>query len=1066
MRTMARRPARRDTRTMTVRVTVCGTLAVEREGQRLDGPRLATRKGRMLLAALVAARGASVPTDRLVDAVWPDEPPRDPAANLATLLSRLRGTVGADLVVPGPASYALAPDVPLDLDVAGGLVDAAAVRLARREPTLALASAAAALEVLGDATLADELDGTWADGVRREAVTACREARHLVAVAATATGQPERAAVAARAAVDSDPYDERAHRDLMRALAASGRSAAALEVYRSLVSRQADELGTDPDPETERLHLAILRGETPDDGTGPRLERPRAALVGREQEMAVLDAAWATTADDGARLVLVAGVPGIGKTRLLTEAADTAARSGGLVLSTGCRPGERSLFLQPFVEVLRPVLLELPEAVLRSLLGTHLSAWTRLVPELGELHDVEPEPPMSRALARRRSFDAVVAALQGLASRRPVLLVVDDLQYGADATVDLVAHLAVALGPAPVLLLAASRTEGLPALRPLTTSIEPLALGPLPPSAVDALAAAAGFAGRAEEVRARSRGHALSVVASLQALASGTDGVPADVAGAVSHQLDGLDGDLRSVALAASVLGTHVRPRLLGGLLDRTEVQAALACDRLVGAGLMTVVADHYDFVNDLVQEAVLTTVPRPLALALHRRAADLLADRPEEMAGHAHLAEEPDRAARGFLDAGRTARRTAALDDAVALLGQALADAERTGAADLVATVLLERARAREALADFAAAEADVLAARDVLAALDEPRLHLRCLRLLAGDVAVARHSPVDDIISVARNGARRAAELGDAVAAAHFRSRVVVLESSRLRLADAYALAEAGVAEARAAGVPEALMQSLDGLKSAHAYAGDTAALAPVVAELLPLLERSRRQWLLQWAVLESALVPASAGRWREAAALVDRALEINRETGYGAYAGYFLCQRAWLARLSGDLDAALADGRRSVAETSPVVHPWWYAAAVGAHATTLLELGRPDEAAALCITGLEALADTSLTAYRLRCLAPLAFATGEALEETDRLLAGVQAPRGRAWVTGADVYDAVAAAWLAAGEPGRAATVVQPVLDATGSSWRSIHDRLAQRTSASSAAARSAPSSGTGR
>jgi hypothetical protein len=272
--------------------------------------------------------------------------------------------------------------------------------------------------------------------------------------------------------------------------------------------------------------------------------------------------------------------------------------------------------------------------------------------------------------------------------------------------------------------------------------------------------------------------------------------------------------------------------------------------------------------------------------------------------------------------------------------------------------------------------------------------------------------------------------------------------------------------VAEARAAAVPEALMQALDGLKAAQAYAGDAAALAPVLAELLPLLERSRWQWLLQWAVLESALVPAAAGRWGEAAGLVDRALEINRETGYGAYAGYFLSQRAWLARLSGDLETALVDGRRSVAETSPTVHPWWYAAAVGAHASTLLDLGRPDEAAALCTTGLEALGDAPPTAYRLRCLAPLALATGSGLEETDHLVATVQAPPGRAWVTGADVYDALAAAWVAAGEPGRAATVVEPILSATGSSWRSVHERLAQRTSASSAAARSAPSSGTGR
>jgi DNA-binding SARP family transcriptional activator len=1051
---------------MAVRVTVCRALAVEHDGMRLDGPRLGTRKARVLLAALVAARGTSVSTDHLVEAVWPDEPPQDPVANLATLLSRLRRTVGTELAVPGAASYALARGVELDLDSAAAQLEAASVRLSRAEPTLALSSAAAALDVVGGGALAEELDGAWADDLRREAVALSREARHLVAVAAVATDDPEQAVRVAEEAVRDDPYDERAHRDLMRALVCDGRAAAALAMYTTLAARLADDLGTDPDPATERLHLAILRGE-PLDEQPPRVSHPPPdALVGREAELTGLDAAWAAASSEGARLVLVAGVPGIGKTRLLAEAADSARRSGGLVLSTGCRPGERSLFLQPFVEVLRPVLLALPEPALRSLLGAHLPAWARLLPELGELFPVQTEPEVSGALARRRSFDAVGSVLAGLAARRPVLVVVDDLQYGADITADLLAHLASSLGSAPVLLLAASRTEGLAALPQLTTLTRPVVLGPLPPSAVDALTTAAGFPGRSAEIQARSHGHPLSVVASLRALASGTEGVPPDVTAAVAGQLDRLDHDLRALACAGSVLGTHVRPRLLAGLVESSEVRAALACDRLVEAGLMTVVADHYDFANDLVREAVLDTVPRPLAVAFHRRAADLLADRPEEMAGHAHLAGEPGRAARGYLAAGRTARRMAALDDAVALLGQALADAEAADAADLVATVLLERARAREALTDYAAAEADALAARAALTGLHEPRLLLRSVRLLAGDVAVARRLPFDDLVALNRTGIRQAAELGDAVAAAYFRSRIVILESSRLRLGDAHRLAAAGVTEARAAGVPDALVLALDGLKSTLAYAGDAVGLEPVLAELLPLLEQGSRRWLLQWAVLESSLLPASTGDWQQARARVDRALEINRQTGYDAYVGFFLAQRAWLARLAGNLDEARSDGHAAVAQTSPVVHPWWYATAIGGQATTLLDLGRRDEAAALCTTGLAALGDATPPAYRLRCLAPLALATGQGLEEVDALVRVIQAPPGQAWVTGADVYDALATAWVEAGEPGRAATVVQPLLSATATSWRSIHDRLRQKASASRAAARAAPSPGTGR
>jgi len=1048
---------------VTVRVAVCGTLTVIRDGESLSGPRLGTRKARVLTAALASGRGAPVPLDRLVEAVWGDEPPRDPQGNLATLASRLRRTAGDDLVRQAGSSYALGSGVDLDLDAAGDLVEAAGARLGRGEPTLAVAAAQRALGLLGgDATLAEECGDAWAETLRREAATVCREARHLLAAAAVATGQPDLAQQAAGAAVEADPFDERAHRDLMTALTRDGRAAAALEVYADLAARLAEELGTDPDPETQELHLAVLRGEQPGGEVTAEPGGRRAALVGRDEELAVLDRAWAAAASTGAELLVVAGVPGIGKTRLLQEAAELADRTGGLVLATRCRPGERSLFLQPYLEVLRPVLLALPEETLRTLLGGHVTAWAGLLPDLGEALGVAPERGVSGDLARRRAFDAVVAAVAGLATRQPVLLTVDDLQYGADVTADLLGHLSTQLGPAPVLLVGATRAEALPGFRRLTERGEPLLLGPLPPSAVAALASAAGFASRGAEVLARSQGHPLSVVASLQALAAGTSGVPDTVALAVAGQLERLDPDVATVTAAASVLGTRVDPVTVAGLVQQTEVAVVLACERAVVAGLLTPAGGTYDFVNDLVKDAVLATLPQPLAVAYHRRAADLLAGRPEEMAGHAHEAGDLARAANGYLDAGRTARRSAAHDDALALLDLAETDADAAGDPGLTATVLLERARVQEARADFAAAYRDAAAAGIPVREARDPRLDMRRLRLLGGDLSVGRRLPLDEVVEHNHTGLARALELGDAVSAAWFRSRIAVLECSRLRLAPALATATDAVARSRAAGRPEALVRSLDGLKAVHAYSGDAAALAVVLDELLPLLDEL--PWLRQWALQESAIVPAAAGDWAAARRRIDEALAVNRATGYGAYSAYFLAQRGWFARLAGDLDDALDDGRRAVAELSPTAHPWWYASAVGGFATTLLELGRTDDIGELCRAGLDALGPEAGAAWRLRCLAPLAAVTGEGLDEADRLLAGVEAPPGGAWVTGSDVYEALASAWVTAGEPERADRVVAPLLAATADSWRVLHQRVSQTTSATSAAARAAPSDGT--
>ena len=1052
---------------MAVRLAVCGALRVVRDGEVLTGPRIGSRKARVLVAALASARGSPVSVDRLAELVWPDDPPHDPPANLATLVSRLRRSVGDGFVAPHPGAYSLGPSVSLDLDEAAALVTSAAARLARGEPTLAVAAADRALALVGDGTtLAAECEVGWAEALRQEAAETCREARHLLVAASIATDQPGPAATTADAAVRADPYDERAHRDLMLGLAAAGRQPAALEVYAALASRLAEDLGTDPDGETEALHLALLRGEDVGPAATASSSPRRNALVGRDEELARIDRAWVEAAAGRPSLVAVSGVPGIGKTRLLAAAAELAHGSGGLVLSTRCRPAERSLFLQPFLEVLRPVLLGMSESALATLLGGHLADWARLLPELRELFAVEQEPELAHDLVRRRSFDAVIAVLRDLSARQPVLLSVDDLQYGADVTADLLAHLATRLGSSRLLLLVASRTDGLPTLRRLLDVTEPLVLGPLPPSAVEALATAAGFSGRAAEVQARSQGHPLSVVASLQSLASGTPGVPADVATAVAGLVDLAGDQPAEVAAAASVLGTRVEPRVVAGMLDQPEVTVVLACESLVRAGLMTPAGDQYEFSNDLVQEAVLAGLPRALAVAYHRRAADLTSHRPEQMAGHAHEAGDLLRAAGGYLEAGRIARLSAALDDALALLGHAEADARASRDDALLATVLLERARAHEARTHFEAAENDVVAAQRTLQHVRDPRLTMRCLRLLGGDISVARRVPLDAVVDHNRAGLRRAAEIGDTVAQALFRSRIVVLECSRLRLREAHDLAANGLAESRRTGVVEAVARSLDGLKSVHAYCGDAASLVPVLDELLPLLHQHRLPWLLQWAQLESALVPASRGAWAEARACVDEALETNRRTGYGAYTGFFLAQRGWLARLAGEIETAVADGRSAVREASPTVHPWWYATAVGTYASTLLTLDRPDEAAELCTAGLSALGAEAGAAYRLRCLAPLAAATGQHLEETDRLVAQIDCAPGRAWVIGADVYDALAAAWIGAGEPERAAAVVHPLLTATTSSWRSVHERIRHRISASSPAARAAPSPGTGR
>ena len=198
-------------------------------------------------------------TDRITEVLWAERPPADPAANVATIVSRLRRVVGPDLVVGLPGAYALGGTWSLDLTEAEQLCAQAVSRAAAGEHAVAEAVAAAAQDLLGSGTaLLGEEDDDWVGRVRREVDALRREARHHRVVALLAL-DAARAVAVASAGTEPDPYDERAVRDLMRALAADGQVAAALATYDRLAARLREDLGTEPDRSTAELHVALLR---------------------------------------------------------------------------------------------------------------------------------------------------------------------------------------------------------------------------------------------------------------------------------------------------------------------------------------------------------------------------------------------------------------------------------------------------------------------------------------------------------------------------------------------------------------------------------------------------------------------------------------------------------------------------------------------------------------------------------------------------------------------------------------------------------------------------------------
>lgn len=423
-----------------MQVGVLGELVVTGD----DGPiRVTGTRLRRLLVRLTVDADRVVPMSELVDAVWPDDPPADTVGAVQTLVSRLRRALGdPGLVQQTHGGYRLA--IPLqdtDIDRFRHLARDGSAELATGDAVAARSTLREALSLWRGPALLD------ADGVEyAAALTARLEQERLDALAArieadlvagdtgdttdTRDGTPSHNVVPElEDLTHALPLDERFAGLLLRALAAGGRTAEALQAYERVRETLADTLGADPGPALQELHLALLRSElAPPAGRGvsptggARRSHLRVGLtsfLGRERDLARVSERL-----EIGRLVTVLGPGGAGKTRLSQEVARQWDADGRAVAI---------IELAPVTE---------PAAVVQAFL-------TAL--------DVREAHVMDRARETRRradEMDLLVAALD----EAETLVVVDNCEHLLDVTARLVEDLLTAV----------------PGLRVLATSREPL----------------------------------------------------------------------------------------------------------------------------------------------------------------------------------------------------------------------------------------------------------------------------------------------------------------------------------------------------------------------------------------------------------------------------------------------------------------------------------------------------------------------------------------------------------------------------------------------------------------
>jgi DNA-binding CsgD family transcriptional regulator len=701
-------------------------------------------------------------------------------------------------------------------------------------------------------------------------------------------------------------------------------------------------------------------------------------MVGRQRELDALRA-WVGAANDGVgRLVLCAGGPGIGKTRLAQELAGVALAGGTAVAWGRCVEAEGAPAFWPWRQVLRSLGVD-PDALFT-----------------GRADSSED---------RFGIFDNVAEAVRGVAGQSGLVVIVDDIHAGDEPSLLVLRHLAEQIADARLLVFATFRdvepatvlARVLPDLL-RSPRFERLDLPGFDLAEVrEQLAEMAVEEADARAVLDVTGGNPLFVREVARAMAEGTwrpDRPPSTVLDVVSARLDRVSTGCRALVQTAAIIGRDISVALVAAAMDEPAARCLPLIDEAIAYGLLERVGDHggYRFTHALTRDAVEASLGTADRLALHRRVAEAiqaqfigdLSEHLGDLARHwAELAPYGEAAtARSWaIAAAAEAVRRLAYEEGVRLYRAALA-------LDPGSLPDAERCRLQIALGRAAYLAGDLRGCVNAAVAASDAARAAREAQLLAEAALVPQAAPDPSVTTIAKQLCEEAlAGLGNATHEA-LRARLLA-QRSHLAFYDGEqdlveTLSAAALDLARRSGDDRALVEALHARKEACPGPGGRAERLQLAAEMLALAQRRNSPRTAMWgelwrieALLDGGQLAAAAeqlgalrvavervggpvsawhldrataciaqalGRYADAAAAGRRAFDRMRVVEPGPAAGsYFGLQRV-LARHVGVTDEATAFAHRPFAVPPRFITMGWIGRAL-----LLLFAGLPDEAAA---------------------------------------------------------------------------------------------------------------------